>query len=293
MTENATAPRTRLSDDPETVETFESADGPLAYRDAGPRDAHPLVLLHTGFTDHTQFDNLIPELSRHHRVIAPDARGHGYSANATEPFRQTDDLAALLRHLDLAEPVVLVGISMGALTAIDTALEHPELVRALVVSGRGIGEPDLTDPWSTAVGQAQSAALASGDIPGWLDAFAQWVPGPHRTLDDVNPETVRQVKEMALRTLMKHTPDEQDLTVAVADVAERAKNELALPVLAINGALDAPGTVATADALIRAVPNGRTVTLDGVAHYTTMEAPEAFTRALEDFLHELAETTDR
>ncbi|MCX4539121.1 alpha/beta fold hydrolase [Streptomyces sp. NBC_01565] len=293
MTENATAPRTRVSDASDAVETFESADGPLAYRDAGPRDARPLVLLHTGFTDHTQFGNLIPKLARRHRVIAPDARGHGSSANATEPFRQADDLAALLRHLDLAGPVVLVGISMGALIAVDTALEHPDLVRALVVSGRGIGEPDLTDPWSTAVGQAQSAALATGDIPGWLDAFTQWVPGPHRTLADVDPETVRHVREMALRTLMKHTPDEQDFTVPVAGVDERAKNELTLPVLAVNGALDAPGTVATADALIRSVPNGRTVTLDGVAHYTTMEAPEAFTRALEEFLHELAEAPGR
>lgn len=281
MTENAIASR------PPVFETFDSEDGPLAYRDAGPRDGRPLVLLHPGFVDHTQFDNLIPELARRHRVIAPDARGHGFSANASKPFRQADDLAALLHHLDLAGPAVLVGISMGALIAVDTALEHPELVRALVVSGRGIGEPDLTDPWSSAVGEAQLNALAAGDIPAWLDAFAQWVPGPSRTLADVDPEIVRHVKEMALRTLMKHTPDEQDLSVPVADVPERAKSEITVPVLAVNGALDAPGTLATADALIRAVPNGRTVTLEGVAHYTTMEAPEAFTRILEDFLREL------
>ncbi|MFF3214298.1 alpha/beta fold hydrolase [Streptomyces sp. NPDC002886] len=305
MTENATAPRPRPSEDLDaagpldpldaleapstfdTAETFESADGPLAYRDAGPRGARPLVLLHTGFTDRTQFDVLVPELARRHRVIAPDARGHGASANGTQPFRQTDDLAALLRHLDLAGPAILVGISMGALIAVDTALEHPELVRALVVSGRGIGEPDLTDPWASAVEEAQKNALAAGDIPAWLDAFAQGVAGPSRTLADVDPEIVRHVREMALHTLMKHSPNERDLSIPVADVPERAKSEITVPVLAVNGALDAPGMLATADALIRAVPNGRTVTLDGVAHYTTMEAPEAFTRALEEFLHEL------
>ncbi|MER5461097.1 alpha/beta hydrolase [Streptomyces sp. NPDC002668] len=280
MTEDATSARTPV------FETFESEDGPLAYRDAGPREGRPLVLLHTGFVDHTQFDNLIPDLAQRYRVIAPDARGHGFTANASKPFRQADDLAALLRHLDLDGPAVLVGISMGALIAVDTALEYPELVRALVVSGRGLGEPDLSDPWSSARHEAQQNALAAGDIPGWLDAFVQWMPGPSRTLADVDPEIVRHVQEMALRTLMKHGPDEPNHCVPVADVAERAK-EITVPVLAINGALDAPGTVATADALIRAVPNSRTATIDGVAHYTTMEAPEAFTRILQDFLREV------
>ncbi|MEV6651726.1 alpha/beta hydrolase [Streptomyces sp. NPDC051219] len=194
------------------------------------------------------------------RVIAPDARGHGFSANASKPFRQADDLAALLRHLDLGGPAVLVGISVGALIAVDTALEHPTLVRALVVSGRGLGEPDISDPWLSARHEAQLNALAAGDIPGRLDGFVQWVPGPSRTLAEVDPEVVRHVKEMALRMLMKHVPDEPNHCVPVTDVAERAK-EITVPVLAVN--LDAPGTVATADALIRAAPNSRTATIDG------------------------------
>ncbi len=267
-------------------DSFESSDGPLAYRDAGPRDGLPLVLLHSGFADHTQFDNLVPALAERYRVITPDARGHGYSANASEPFRQTDDLAALLRHLDLGRPVVLVGISMGAVIAVDTVLEHPELVRALVVSGRGIGEPDLGDPWSAARQEAQRAALSVGDVPGWLDGFAQWIPGPRRSLADVAPGVADKVKEMALRTLMKHAPGETDHLVPVDGVAARAAG-ITVPVLAINGAFDAPGTVQTADALLRAVPDGRTVLLDGAGHFTTMEQPEAFVRALEAFLAQM------
>ncbi|MFG3197801.1 alpha/beta fold hydrolase [Streptomyces sp. NPDC048208] len=268
------------------VQTYDSGDGPLAYLDTGPRTGRPLVLLHTGFTDHTQFDNLIPALARHHRVIAPDARGHGLSANASRPFRQTDDLAALLRHLGLDEPAVLVGVSMGALIALDTALEHPELVRALVVSGRGLDEPDLGDPWSSALQEAQANALASGDVPAWLDAFVQWLPGPARTLADVDQDIVRHVREMALRTLMKHTPDEPDHRVLVPDPAARAK-EITVPVMAVNGALDAPGLLATVDALVGEVPDGRTATIDGVGHYVTMEAPEEFAVLLEEFLRAL------
>ncbi|MFC1415623.1 alpha/beta fold hydrolase [Streptacidiphilus cavernicola] len=283
-----TAPDDALALD--ALSIFESQDGPLAYRDAGPRDADAaadapavLVLLHSGFVDHTQFDNLIPGLTAlGYRVIAPDARGHGRSANASRPFRPTDDLAALLRHLGLRQ-VVLVGVSMGAMTGVDTAIEHPDLVRALVVSGRGLGEPDLDDAWAAALHQRQFDALAAGDIQGYLDHFVQWIAGPRRPLADVDPAIVAHVREMALCTLAKHTPDEPNHVVPVEDVPGRAKG-IRVPVLAVNGALDAPGVLATTDHLIRTVPNGRTVLLDGAAHYTTQEAPEQFTRALLAFL---------
>lgn len=155
-------------------ETFQSTDGLLTYRDEGPRDGEALVLLHSVFADSTQFDTLIPGLTAlGYRVIAPDARGHGRSANAAKPFRQADDLADLLRNLGLRQ-VVLVGVSMGGMIGVDTAVEHPELVRALVVSGRGLGEPDLTDPgpppspsgstphWPAETSRATSTASLSG-----------------------------------------------------------------------------------------------------------------------------------
>ncbi|MEW2495263.1 alpha/beta hydrolase [Streptomyces nodosus] len=268
-------------------DTYASGDGPLAYRDAGPRDGRPVVLLHSGFADHTQFENLIPGLAAAgFRVIAPDARGHGFSANASRSFRQADDLAALLRHLGRGTPATLVGVSMGGLIAIDTAIEHPGLVRALVVSGRGIGEPDISDPWCAAHQEAQANALAAGDIPGWLASVTQWVPGPSRTLHDVDPEIVRHVREMAMRTLMKHTPDEPNHCLPVEDVAARAR-DITVPVLAVNGALDARGCLSTVTALMETVPDGRSTQLDGAAHYTTMEQPEEFTRILLDFLREV------
>ncbi|MFD9561014.1 alpha/beta fold hydrolase [Streptomyces sp. NPDC059994] len=145
------------------------------------------MLLHNGFADSTQFDTLIPGLTAlGHRVIAPGARGHGRSVNASKPFRQADDLADLLRHLGLRQ-VVLVGVSMSGMIGVDTAVEHPDLVRALVVSGRGLGEPDLTDPWSAAVAERQHTAPAGGDLPGCLDGFVEWIAGPRRSLEEIDP----------------------------------------------------------------------------------------------------------
>jgi pimeloyl-ACP methyl ester carboxylesterase len=267
-------------------ETFRSTDGLLAYRDEGPRDGEVLVLLHSVFVDSTQFDNLIPGLTAlGHRVIAPDARGHGRSANASRPFRQADDLADLLRHLGLRQ-VVLVGVSMGAMIGIDTAVAHPGLVRALVVSGRGLGEPDLTDAWSAAVAERQAAAMAGGDVEGYLDGFVEWIAGPKRGVDEVDPAIVAQVRATALHTLMKHTPDEPDHRVPVEDLANRARG-ITVPVLAVDGALDVPALLDTVTALMDVVPDGRTIRLEDAGHYTTMERPREFTRILTDFLRDI------
>ncbi|MEV4557110.1 alpha/beta hydrolase [Kitasatospora sp. NPDC049285] len=272
-----------------TFGIFDSGDGPLAYRDAGPRDGHPLVLLHSGFVDHTEFDDLIPAFAAAgYRVIAPDARGHGWSANASRPFRQTDDLAALLRHLDLGEPAVLAGVSMGGMIGIDTAAEHPELVRALLISGRGLCQPDpADDPWYAAMVDAQHTALAAGDIPAWQDAFAAFATGPTRTVAELDAAMLGRIKEMALRTLLKHTPDEDPaLCVPVPGLTQRL-DEFTLPVLALNGALDSPACLNTVTKLMDGIPHGRTLTLPGTGHYTSLERPEEFTRTLLDFLTEV------
>ncbi|MEU8033957.1 alpha/beta hydrolase [Streptomyces sp. NPDC049099] len=260
-----------------------TADGSLAYREAG--SGSPLVFLHAGFLDHRMWEEQVRSFAPHHRVIAYDARGHGGSANATGPFRPVDDLAALLRGLDAA-PAVLVGVSMGGATAVDCALEHPELVRAVVVSGVGTSEPVFEDPWALDVFAAQQQALVAGDVAGWVDAFQRFTAGPHRDLADVAPEVVRRIAEMAHGTLAKHTPEEPDHRVPVTATWERVAG-ITVPVYAINGALDAPDHLAAATRLTRLVPGARAVTVPGVGHYPSMEDPARFDAELAAFLERL------
>ncbi|MFE7763618.1 alpha/beta fold hydrolase [Streptomyces sp. NPDC057438] len=272
------------------LRTFPSDDGPLAYQDVGT--GVPLVLLHGGFTDHRMWSDLVPALAAGHRVIVPDARGHGASANASGPFRFTDDLAALLRHLETG-PAVLIGLSMGGGIAVDTALEHPDLVRALVVSGVGTSEPEFTDPWTKDSTARYYGALMSGDIEGWLDITGEVVAGPYRKVEDVDPEIVRRVREMSRATAAKHTLGETDWHVPVTDTWARAAS-ITVPTLAVNGALDAPDLVAMAERLTRTVAGeGRAVSIEDTAHYVNMEKPDAFTAHLLDWLGTLDARTDR
>lgn len=270
--------------DASQVFTFASADGSLAYADTGT--GLPLVLLHGGFTDHRMWRDVVPFLAAGHRVIAPDARGHGASANASKPFRFADDLAALLRHLDTG-PAVLIGMSMGGGIAVDTALEHPDLVRALVVSGVGTSEPEYTDPWTKDSTTRYYGALMAGDIETWLDVAAEAVAGPYRTMDDVDPGVVRRVREMCRHTVSKHTLGETDWYVPVTDTWARAAH-ITVPVLAVNGALDAPDLIAMAERLTTTVAGpGRTLSMEGTGHYANMEQPETFARLVLDWLSTL------
>ncbi|MGC0379176.1 pimeloyl-ACP methyl ester carboxylesterase [Streptomyces sp. SAI-229] len=262
---------------------FPSADGDLAYLDTGSGD--PVVLLHSGFADHRVFDAQIPALAAGYRVIAPDVRGHGASANATAPFRWADDLAALLRHLDTG-PAVLVGVSMGGAIATDTVLEYPELVRAVVTCGAATSDFRYTDPWVRQVQAEQAAALGAGDVEGWLAAFLRYVPGEHRTAADIDPDILSRLRGMALGTLAKHTPDEEGHHVPMTDTWARVP-KIDVPVLTVNGALDAPDLIAEAERFARTVRDGRSVIVDGAAHYPNLERPEELNKILLDFLGSL------
>ncbi|MEV5953220.1 alpha/beta hydrolase [Streptomyces sp. NPDC051987] len=265
------------------VRFLPSSDGDLAYLDTGSGD--PVVLLHAGYVDHRFWYRQLPALTDRYRVIASDVRGHGFSANASRPFRWADDLAELLRRLD-AGPAVLVGVSMGGVIATDTVLEHPELVRAVVTCGAATGDFRYTDPWHTRLQAEYARTLGAGDTEGWLDAFVRVVAGEHRTLDAVDPEIPRRLRELALHTIAKHTPDEPDLLVRVTDSWSRVP-KIDVPVLAVNGGLEPAELLAAADRLAREVPHGRAEIVAGTGHYPNLERPAEFNDLLLGFLRDL------
>src|SRR5262249_12924901 len=105
----------------------------------------PLVLLAGGDGSGEMFGAILPLLAGGRRVITVDLQGHGRTADVDRPLRfQTmgDDIAALIRHLGLEQADVM-GYSLGAGTALRTAIQHPDLVRRLVV----VSHPVRRDGW--------------------------------------------------------------------------------------------------------------------------------------------------
>lgn len=111
----------------------------FAYRDLGPRNGVPLVLLNHWGAVLDNFDpRIVDGLASQHRVIATDYRGIGGSGGkAPETIDEmARDAIALIRALGFVK-VDLLGFSLGGFVAQDITLKAPELVRKLILTGTG------------------------------------------------------------------------------------------------------------------------------------------------------------
>jgi pimeloyl-ACP methyl ester carboxylesterase len=243
------------------------------------RPGTPVVFLHGGGLDHRSWRDQVTAFGERHRVVLVDARGHGESSTPTGAYRHCDDLAAVLAALDLG-PAVVVGLSMGGGTATDLALEHPEHVAGLVVSGTGTSEPTFTDPWVLDVFAEWKAAEETRDPQRWMDAFLRFVPGPFRALDDVDPEVVERVHEMGWHTLQHHAIQGFAPPTPVTRTWERVPY-VTVPVVVASGSLDSPDHIDMGHRLAEAVPDGSVVDIPDTAHYPNLERPADFDTAVE------------
>lgn len=122
----------------------------MATQPAGPSTAHvngveiayeafgtgrPLILLHGGFGSWDMFGPNLVALAAGRQVIGVDLQSHGRTPAADRLMRfetMADDIAALIDHLGL-ERADVMGFSLGGGVALRTAIQHPALVRKLVL----------------------------------------------------------------------------------------------------------------------------------------------------------------
>ena len=120
----------------------------IFYREAGPKDAPAILLLHGFPTSSHMFRNLVPELAERHRVVAPDLPGFGFTVSPS-PFEHTFDHFADVMDgftdvIGMNRYAVYV-FDYGAPVGFRLALEHPERVTALITQNgnayeEGIGQ---------------------------------------------------------------------------------------------------------------------------------------------------------
>jgi pimeloyl-ACP methyl ester carboxylesterase len=113
----------------------------LYYEETGSGDA--ILFLHEFATDHRSWEGQVRRFSRDYRCITYDARGYPPSDvpehdDAYTYERQCEDALRILDQLEV-EKAHLVGLSMGAYTALLVALSRPERVRSVVFSSGGSG----------------------------------------------------------------------------------------------------------------------------------------------------------
>lgn len=145
----------------------------LHAEEAGSPDGPPLVLAH-GFTQTGRlWGPFGTALGRARRLVRVDLPGHGGSDTVRADLVASGDLLAAAA----GEPADLLGYSLGARVALHAALQHPELVRRLVLIG---GTAGIEDPDARAARRARDDALAddlerTGDVEGFL---RRWLANP-------------------------------------------------------------------------------------------------------------------
>jgi pimeloyl-ACP methyl ester carboxylesterase len=128
-------------------------DVEVYYREAGPKDAPVLLLLHGFPTSSHMFRDLIPELSDRYRVIAPDLPGFGLTkAPPRGQFTYSfDNLAKVIEGFTDAIGLKRYAIYIfdyGAPTGLRLALAHPERITAIISQNGNAYTEGLSEGWN-------------------------------------------------------------------------------------------------------------------------------------------------
>lgn len=206
--------------------------------------------------------------------IAVDLPGHGGSEG--EPSSTIKGYAGwLLAYLSvLGEPVHLVGHSMGALVALETAAARPDLVRSITLLGvadRMPVNPDLLD----SVAADDTSAFAT--MGSWMHA-RQPVGVPEWKID----ETVAILQRCQPGVAFADLTACNDYPGAAATAAT-----VDVPMQLILGDQDVMTKPSAAGPIQIAAPNAATVIVEGAGHMLMVERPETVNETLVEFLRRI------
>lgn len=257
-------------------------DGKRVFAATGGRDPDPalpaLIFLHGAGMDHTVWQLQARYFAHHgHGVLAIDLPGHGRSAGP--PLDGIEALAGwtggVMDAARLAR-ATLVGHSMGALVALETAARLPDRVTAIALLGiaetMGV-HPDLQAAAEkgehlayelvTSWGYSRRALLGGHPAPG------VWMAGG-----------ALRLLERGCAGVIGH--DLADCSVYVG--AKQAATKVKCPVLILSGDRDRMTPAKTAAPLAGAIAGARMVTLPGAGHMMMLERPNETLDALREFI---------
>jgi pimeloyl-ACP methyl ester carboxylesterase len=224
------------------------------------------------------------------RVLALDQRGHGDSDWAKDGAYTVDahaaDIGACVERLALG-PLVLVGLSMGGRNAIRYTSSHPAKVERLVIVDIG---PDIAPQGAERV--RRTAAEAPEEFTS-VDAAAAYLRQQAVFMTPAAEAALRHRVEHGTKKLPSgrytwkydKALRDQRRTGNVPQVdLWPAVGQIKAPTLIVRGSesdVFAPETAKRMQALI---PESRLVEIPGAGHSVPADAPEAFERAVREFL---------
>jgi pimeloyl-ACP methyl ester carboxylesterase len=239
----------------------------------------PVLLLH-GFPLSSDLWTPTMERLSGWRLLAPDMRGHGASEVADDASmpRLAADQIALLDALDVSDPVVVVGLSMGGYVALEIARRWPERVRALVLVDTR-STPD--DPEAAEGRRTTAARVLEEGSGGFAEEMAGKIFSP-----STSTALVGDWRERMARTAPA------GIAAALRGMADRAGSDDVLrawerPLLIVVGEDDSVTPPPMAERMHSMVPGAELVVIPRAGHLPPVEQPDHFADALRTFLDRL------
>jgi len=248
----------------------------------------PLVFVHEFAGDHRSWHPQVRFFSRRYRTIAFNARGYPPSdvpegAEAYSQDRAAEDIRGVLDALKIPKAHVC-GLSMGGYATLHFGLKHPDRALSLVVAGAGYGSaPGEREKFL----RDSEAVVKRFEDDGMAKTADFYAKGPTRVqLMDKDPHSWREFhRQLAEGSARGHALTQRGVQLrrpSIMDLGERME-KLEVPTLIMTGDEDDP-CLEPAIFMKRKIPTSGLVVLPKSGHAINLEEPEAFNRAVLDFL---------
>ena len=257
--------------------TVVTDDGAELIVKAGKGGDRPVLMMCNSLgTDHRMWDGQVAAFGDTYRIVRYDRRGHGSSAVPPGPYtieRLGRDVLAILDGLGI-DMAWFCGLSLGGMTGMWLAANAPERFYGVALCNTSAHMPAF-DMWNERIAVVRDGRLheiTTGVLERWFTADFR----------ASNPDDVTRVRDQFVVT-----PGEGYAACceAIRDMDQRdLLANITVPTLVITGS-DDPATIPAAGRLIaESIPGARYVEIEGAAHLSNIEKPEAFNAALASFL---------
>ena len=255
----------------------------------------PIIFVHEFAGDHRSWEPQVRFFSRYFRCITYAARGYVPSDVPSDPSAYSqqharDDVIAVMDHLGL-DKAHIVGLSMGGFATVHVGIAYPHRTLSLVIAGCGYG----SEPSQKARFRSEAEGVADNiERLGGKYLAEQYALGPARVqLQNKDPRAWREFADqlaqhsaqgsaLTMRGVQAQRPSLWELKDAIAKIE--------VPALIVTGDEDEPCLEASLF-LKRQIMSSALVVLPRTGHTLNIEEPDAFNRALSEFL--LAQASGR
>jgi 3-oxoadipate enol-lactonase len=248
---------------------------PINVEVTGRNDAPALMLSNSLGTDLTMWDDQASAFAGHFRLIRYDRRGHGQSGAPKGPYsfdRFGRDILGVLDALGVKK-TNWCGVSMGGMDGQWLGANAPDRIEKLVLANTHYHYADKA-PWADRLRFLEQHPLNDLVVAN----MERWFTKGFR---ERAPQTIARMTKMFVAT---NHAGYAACVAAVRDIDFRASNPtIRTPTLVIVGAQDPATPPAAGETIAKVIPGARLVTLDA-AHISNVEQPQAFTKAVLDFL---------